>query len=491
MSADLGELLTNYDLKDLYHAYQEAYLKKYPHRDLGEYGEGRIIRTEDNSVFTLVNCPEITDNQAAIDKQAVSSNLQEQFLSMIAFMMLKKHRNLPCDKLKVALCINHHNIHWTTLLAEISGFDNAVYRRLFDAHEAYAARPENRDNYVNAQGEPKEFKIQLNNIKNFLIAQNRITLNNNVNNKTILGNFALPLTPRHVLLRHMDSLGIKTGCADNVLEASKAFMRKHRARFRYEKCRRQAGNTCGDWSVFNAFSRGVLQNANQVTSENLREFKGNITLKNASSILFAANPNIVTVPDSQKLSVTRLERIIANNPSEDTYNINFYKEWFVRMLCGATLAGVCYFVLPFLLPINSLFALGLAGVGGAMGMFFFDDGARLLFGISKLRIGLDKRGELIKDGYELSEGWIGTPYLRTLTELEQQVATALLEADHKKPKAKRQLEGNQEKTQTLVHYYARKIVLENPKDFYDTDKMKVMSSEYLDDKQANKALCAP
>ncbi|MGE3318378.1 MAG: hypothetical protein AB7I18_03690 [Candidatus Berkiella sp.] len=491
MSADLGELLTNYDLKDLYYAYQEAYLKKYPRKDFGEYGEGRVIRTEDNSAFTLVNCPEITDNQAAIDKQAVSSNLQEQFLSMIAFLMLKKHRDLPCDKLKVALCINHHNIHWTTLLAEISGFDNAEYRRLFQAHEAHAALPENRDNYVDEEGHPKEFKIQLNNIKNFLISQSRMTLNNNKNGKTILGNYSLPLTPRHVLLRHLDSMGIKTACADNVLEASKGFMRKHRARFRYEKCSRQEGNTCGDWSLFNAFSRGVLQNVNEVTSENLRELKENITLNNARSILFMSNPNIVTVADSQKLSVTRLERMIANNPSTDTYNINFFKEWFVRIASGATLAGVSYFVLPLLLPINASFALGLAAVGGTMGLFFFNEVSSVLFGISKLRVRLDEQGIPAKDGYELSEGWVGSPYLRTLPELEQQVATVLLEADLKKSKSKRRLEGSQEKVQTLVHYYARKIVLENPKDFYDADKMKVISSDYVDDKQANKALCAP
>lgn len=491
MSADLGELLTNYDLKDLYYAYQEAYLKKHPRRDLGDYGEGRIIRTEDNSVFTLVNCPEITDNQAAIDRQAVSSNLQEQFLSMIAFFMLKKHRDLPCDKLKVALCINHHNTHWTTLLAEISGFDNAAYRRLYDAHAAHAALPENRENYFDEEGNPKEFEIQLNNIKNFLIAQSKITLNNNKNNKTILGNFALPLTPRHVLLRHLDSMGIKTGWADNVLEASKAFMRKYRARFRYEKCPRQEGNTCGDWSLFNAFSRGVLLNTNEVSSQNLRDFKENINLKNAKNILFTANPNIDLVEDNQKLSVTRLERMIANNPSEDTYNLNSLKEWFVRILCGTSLALGCYLGLPLLLPISSFYALGMASVGGMMGMFFFDDGARLLFGVSKLRVGLDAQGNLIKDGYELSEGWVNTPYLRTLPELEQQVASALLEADQKKPKAKRRLEGNHEKTQTLVHYYARKIVLENPKDFYDADKMKVTTSDYLDDKEANKALCAP
>ncbi|HRE31946.1 MAG TPA: hypothetical protein PLD88_08235, partial [Candidatus Berkiella sp.] len=75
--------------------------------------------------------------------------------------------------------------------------------------------------------------------------------------------------------------------ARNVLAASQEFMRAHRGtKFRYEKCPRQSGNTCGDWVVFNTFTRGVLNERKEATSESLRSLHENLTARNARSILY-------------------------------------------------------------------------------------------------------------------------------------------------------------------------------------------------------------
>ena len=77
---DMYYLLNIYDVKDLAYTYTRAYLgtvrsTQRPRKDFGAFEESRLIRTEDNSIFTLLTCPEIYSRADANHRQAIGSNV--------------------------------------------------------------------------------------------------------------------------------------------------------------------------------------------------------------------------------------------------------------------------------------------------------------------------------------------------------------------------------------------------------------------------------
>ncbi|MCS5712656.1 hypothetical protein [Candidatus Berkiella aquae] len=506
--SNTGTLLGLYDIKDLLAGYTRAYLNKkrlqrHQQWDLGAFEEGRILRTEDGCIFAFVTCPAITDSDDASARQSVSANLQEVFLNLIADLIAKEYQELPSNNIKIAFGINHLNSHWTGLLAEFNGLDANDYQALYQAHAAHAALPENQAQYVDESGNPKSHTIQVNNVKNFLIANCGIVLKSADH-----GNWQLPLQPNQMLLRHLDSIGTKTGYAQNVYAASKEFMRTHRGtKFRYERCSRQSGNTCGDWTVFNTFTRGVLNERKEATSEILRSLHENLTARNASSVLYTENPKMLKPTARTRICVTKEERkMVSHQDYLDELEAakttlgqirNMLPEWegVSRILFASTLAGICYIGLPWLMPISFLVQCGIAGVAGSAGLLCFNKLARSIFGQHNIKVKLDSSARPLKVAYEKSEGltaWLGlsaTPYLKTLTELEQEIASLLQnkEANSAKPASST---TSVEKCNTLSRYYARKIVTGHPNYFYDVDRRAVDNEKYVNEKQARRFLRA-
>lgn len=505
MIGNTSALLDNFDLKDLLESYRLAYLKKNrprspklhvrsdQHWDLGEFEEGHILRAADNSLFTFVLCPEMTDQATAIERQAVSANLQELYLNMVAHLMAKNYSVLPSKKLKIAFGINHHNTHWTCLLAEFDGLNARAYRALYRAHQKEARLAKNKEQYFNEDGTPRTFTIQVNNIKNFLIAQCDIRVNKN----SQLGNWQLPLNPTSIKLRHFDSMGTRTHWAQNVQAACQGFMRKHRTKFHFEKCIGQSGNTCGDWTLFNAFTQGVLNVSKAVTSGQLRALSENVTVSNAQSILYAKKPRIVAATERTRICVTKEARALADLHEEtsifSTYSFSPIWHQASRVMLGVTLGAACYVGMPVIIPLSLGIKCAVTGFAAILGFTCFDKVARLVYGQHRLTVGLNKKGQPIKESVAHTDGlaaYVGlaTPYLKTLPELEQDIAKVLLQLEASKPKEKQTLTADPEKRQVLVRYYAKKIVTEHSTDFYDTDKAVVRDSHYVDEKVAKKVL---
>lgn len=511
MIGNTSALLENFDLKDLFQGYTLAYLnkkrlrstnmhtKRYQHWDLGEFEDGHILRTADNSLFAFMLCPEMTDSATVKNGQPVSANLQEQFLNIVAHLMAKKYSTLPSNKIKIAFGINHHNTHWTCLLAEFGGLNARAYRMLYTAHQKEMQSPKNKAEYFNADGTPRPFHIQVNNIKNFLIKQKGIRVNGQSRDNP-LGNWELPLVSKPIQLRHFDSMGTKTNWAQNVRAGCQGFMTKHGANFHFEKCIQQTGNTCGDWTLFNAFMHGVLNTEKAVTSAQLRVLSENITVQNAQSLLYAKKPRLTPVTEITRICVTKEARELADIHEESpsifsTYS--FYPSWHQvsRVLLGLTLGIMCYAGSPLLIPVSLSLKCAVSGVAAILGFTCFDYVAQFIYGRHLITVGLDKQGQPVKKSVEHSDGlatFVGftKPYLKTLPELEQDITQVLMQLEASKPKEKQILTADPEKRQILVRYYAKRILTEHATDFYDTDKIAVRDAQYVDEKQAKKILSA-
>ncbi len=509
MMSNTSALLENFDLKDLFQGYTLAYLNKkrlrpanmhtqrYQHWDLGEFEDGHILRTADNSLFAFMLCPEMTDSATVKKHQSVSANLQEQFLNIVAHLMAKKYSTLPSDKMKIAFGINHHNTHWTCLLAEFGGLNARAYRALYKAHQQEMQLSENKAQYFNEDGTPRPFNIQVNNIKNFLIRQCHIRVNGQ-NRDNPLGNWQLPLIPKSIQLRHFDSMGTKTRWAQNVQAACQGFTSKHRANFRFEKCIQQTGNTCGDWTLFNAFMKGVLNSEKAVTSAQLRVLSENITVQNAQSLMYAKKPRLTRATEETRICVTKEARELADiheAPSSILSTYSFSPNWHQvsRVALGITLGVACYAGAPFIMPLSLGIKCVVSGVAAILGFTCFDNIAQLIYGRHVITVGLDEQGQPIKKSVEHSDGlatFVGytKPYLKTLAELEQDITQVLIQLETSRSKEKQVLTADPEKRQMLVRYYAKKLLTEHAADFYDTDKAVVCHSQYVDEKQAKKVL---
>lgn len=313
---NMYKMLDIYDLKDLAHAYTRAYLSlakstQRPRRDFGAFEESRLIRTEDNSIFTILTCPDIPNRVEAIQRQSIGSNIQEYFVHIIAHFIVNGYRTLPSDKLKIAFCINHNNAHWTMMQATFNQINVKAYERLFQK-----CQPILRAEPVDLNHTTDQKTHQMNRVRNFILRQQGVRLHTRTRKRNILTtNGRLPLKVQSIDLKHYDSMD--TDYSDLLRESTRLLAQSNKLRISHEKCTRQSGMTCGDWSVFNAFNYGVLKNKMNPTSKNLRDLKNNLTVKNANQILKQKHPHIQSCPENERLCVTRRERAIMENAYND------------------------------------------------------------------------------------------------------------------------------------------------------------------------------
>lgn len=522
MPVDTSRFLENFDAKDLFRAYTLAYLQKKgvaiagvePNIDrnwnIAAYDEGHLIKTEDNSIFTLITAPVLTTDEESTERQVVSSNLHEKFVEIIAQLIANNYAQLPSNKLKIGLCINHNNAHWTMLMANFNGLNKVEYHALFTAYQTHARRTgENQKE----DGSDKEFAVKVNNIKEFIKTSKNITFNARDTTGTgefVLGNWVLPINADNISLQHFDSLGAKTSYRDMTHASARDFVDHHHAQFQAGKAKQQTGMTCGDWSVYNSFRMGVLKKRTRIpTSEQLRELSENVSLHNADQILFEKNPDLVEPSDADRICVTQAARAQADEADEadaakeeaaqlaGKTSLNNPYPWLhiaARVGLGALIGYFSYLLLPALFTVSfpPLMFISLSATM-ASALFLFDNVATRFFGEQKLVLELDNNGAPCKKEITQSAGiahqlGINAPYHKTLGELEQEISKLLSSqapSGDTTPKKQKKAEENRK---VLTHYYAKQLIEANPDAAYDCDKAAVNQEQYVDVAKAKKLI---
>ncbi len=509
MSVDTSRFLENLDLKNIYRAYTLAYLRSknvvikgteaqnHSQWNLGSLDEGYLIKTEDNALFSLNIASRISKSKIDIEKQIFGGNLHESFLDIIATLIAKKHKTLPQNKLKIALCISHMQGHWTTLLAQFDGLNGTEYKNLFNAYQRQAAMTKEN---VDEEGNPKDERIIINNVRNFIMGYKNITLpHKDSEGKSVLGNYVLPINVKNVSLTHYDSMGTNTRDKKVTQQACAGFAKHHGAKFTAARCAHQRGMTCGDWSAFNAFSYGVLAKKQNPTSIQLRKFAENITVNNANQILFANKPNLTTATARTRVCITKEADESAtfwenqpnpNNPGfTDLFKYNDPYLWTGRVarLAVAGLAGYgMYLSVPFFVTIGLVpTLLAATTVSLLSATTLFNAASNLFFGQAKIDVKLAKNKQLTFSKRNIEKGisdylGIDKPHHKTLQELEQEISTLLTSKNIK-----------DEKNTVLTHYYTKQIVNKNPDYFYDCDKTAVASENYVNAEKVKQFIRTP
>lgn len=529
LDCDTGEFLENYDLKDLLHTYTLAYLQNKRvgingikpevdrHWNFGEFDLGvdnaptfegtqaecpnsYLFRTDDNAAMLILDCPQISDNDQATESQTISSNLHEQFINVIAYFIAQGYSELPTDKLKIGLCVNHHNTHWTLLMSQFEGLDKIQYKALAKQYHQRAQRTkENTD----PNGVEKRLGLRINNVKNFLLKQKGITFNHrNKDDELVLGNCVLPIKVKKISLSHYDSLGSKTYCNDLVKAATTHFIKQNKAHYRAGKSTRQKGNTCGDWTVYNAFRLGVMfRRPPAPSSKQLRMLAENTTINNAQQILTSRTRRLEAATlDSRVCVTTNARRIVdemdtqngvrqgEEGPQDDPwFNDTFFWFGLTTKVLISVLTGYVFFAYtaPLMLLDLTSATVGALAIGTLSGQYLFDGIAKLFFGNRNIELALDSQNQPYRDRVDASIGLsefmgLRAPYHKTLNELEFEISELI--SPH--------LEGpkKDKRCQLLTHYFAKEIVKKNPSCFYEADKVAVRATDYVNKQKASKAI---
>lgn len=524
MSADTSKLLDNVNLQDISRSYLLAYLQSKGvahtgvdpvqdnHWNFGAFEEGHLIRTENNSLFIALTCPEIkeTDDAAITTQQSVGSNLQERLLDIIAHMIANKIKKLPEKNIEFAFYINHNNGHWTSLLANFEGLNDAQYQALYNAYQKHDKRTnESKDN----KGVEKAIDIRRNYIREFIKAQREMILNdtNTQTNEKILSNWVLPLDVKKISLRHFDSLGKNAGYGDSVEKRCSDFVLNHNAEFVHAQSNIQRGMTCGDWSVYNAFRFGALKNRTkaQPSSQNLRLLAENTSVANAHQILFSNKPNLKEVPEGEQIRIqhhafqyeieedpvtssggvteepTTPDNPTTTNPTTPVVNNNsslnhsfpityaLIKTAFMACMIYAT-----HMVFPLAIVGFTAYAFALTAIS-LSSYFLFDVMLQGFFGQMKLSLQLNDQNIPVRKKMTSSGGWgellgIKAPYHQTLAELEEHLS-GLLATKITTPMDDKKLEKHIQ----LTHTYAKKVINQNPHYFYPEDVKAVNEASYV------------
>lgn len=545
MRVNTGRFLSMYDLKDLTRAYTNAYLHQKglliddadePQIDrkhnLGAFGEdGYLIKAADNSMFTLYTANALADAEQVTQSQVLSCKLHDGFLDVITFFIANNYKKLPSNKLKIGFCLDHDNdYHWTMLMANFEGLNQAQYGALYRAYQAYvrvhpvaSPRP---------GAESSVTQMQLHHVKNFLIRHKDITLNtHNSEGELVRGNLALPINAKKITLSHYDSMG--DSYHEVVEDAARDFIEQHRATFKTSECEEQSGCTCGDWSVYNAMRFGLLNHGRKDKppypstkfSKTLRALSQNITQDNAAQILFAKKPDIQEALDDEKICVTqygrtemarwdeddrrerrrireRLRQRIRENRENAENNRHFNNPYpllnlLSRLALGILVATSLFWVLSAFFTINAGFALFLAMIGCVTSScYLYDLTSAYLFGKEIVLVDLNDKHIPHMEDLSEQEGLINylgikAPYHKPLQVLESEIS-ALLADNHgdKQERSLRQTAQQAKHKQILTHFYAQKIVKANPHCFYEADRAIASKKSYADKKKAKSILRA-
>jgi hypothetical protein len=485
MTLSTFSYLDSTNINDLARAYSLAYLRKKKVKinkseseidnnwNVGKFEEGYLLRAEDDSIFTLFNFPEIVDQKLATERQVVGSNLHENFVNIISHFIATGKNALPSNNMKIGMCINHHNTHWTLLLAEFSNINQAEYKTLFNAYQKHA-KTTKENQYED--GSAKPINIIRNNVVNFVKKNKKITFNGNADPRgNGLGNNQLPLKVGEITLNHFDSLGKRTTYASNVAKSMSTFTKKHKAKFSQMDCQRQSGNTCGDWSVYNAFQYGLLEPKKQhPTSANLRHFFNNKDVSNAHQILFTAKPKLKKIAKKDQICITE------NAQKLDDNYVAVFKDFGSKSgsLVGRTflglVSGAIFYAAMALVFVNPLLPIAGALVSGlTVSTLLYKRLTELFFGQKTVVLEKKNGKPVVKDKLEhrgLGD-FIGVhmPYQKDLESLEKDIESLITEDDAMTDKQKIEL---------LTHQFAKKIIESNPSFFSDQDKAVVKLDGY-------------
>lgn len=304
----LNQYLDQCQLQNILKSYVLAYLKTKDVRfkkgepiidnlwHLGPFDESHLIKSEWEALFWASICPNISGESEAIAYQAVGSNIQERMLNIIAYLIAKKYTVLPTDKIDLAFIIHHeyrdsngHKLeHWTSLIARLGELNKQEYSSLYEKYQHI------RHNSID---DPTDMTILINRVKNFIIEEKNLILNNfNVHTKQHeYSNWVLPINAGKIILKHFDSIGKQPNSlyAQLVEKSCAQFLRKHtNATFEKLAPISQVGNTCGDWSVYYLI-RSVLQRFGfpWPNSSQLRYLAFHTSVENAHEILYKRDPN--------------------------------------------------------------------------------------------------------------------------------------------------------------------------------------------------------
>jgi hypothetical protein len=480
MTINTLKLLDSTDINDVARAYSLAYLRKKKvkinkfeaeidnHWNLGKFEEGYLLRTEDNSIFTLFNFPEIADKDIAKSRQIVGSNLHENFVNIIAHFIATGRKDLPCNNLKISMCINHNNGHWTQLLATFSGLNQREYKALFNAYHKHA-----KDTIENEydDGSKKPFNIIRNNVVNFIKANKNISFNGDV--KDQLGNYQLPLTINNIALDHFDSLGKKTAYATSVANSIQAFAKKHKTKLMAADCPRQTGMTCGDWCVYNGFQNGVVQSKKKPpTSTNLRQFYYNRDVNNAHQILYAAKPNIKKVAKKDQINISRNAQLLDDNYVAQFKDFGAKVSPYAGQTFFALVTGFLFYGALALIATNPILPIiGAIAVSITTGLFY-QRLSTAFFGQKSVVLEKKDGKPVVKEKLE-HKGWgeylgFDKPVQKDLESLENDIKKLINEDGSK----------DEQQVEMLTHQYAKKIIEQNPSFFSQQDKAVVKLDGY-------------
>lgn len=190
------------------------------------------------------------------------------------------------------------------LLVEFNGINLKGYESLYKKYQKHAERMDTVGN------ENQSNEVKLNNVKNFVMRTQGIRLYKRTKRGHLSSNHRLPLQVNRINIKHYDSMN--SGENETVQAAARDFINFNNVNYTAEKSAQQSGNTCGDWTVYNAFTQGVLRfKNNHPTSKQLRKLQNNLTYGNASRILFAKNPIVHEYEPDQCITVTKAQRALA------------------------------------------------------------------------------------------------------------------------------------------------------------------------------------
>ncbi len=466
MSLNLYRYLEDLDIKDNYHALALAFLQNkglriqgtIPREDrkwnFGQYEGVQLIKTDDNSVFVFRAWPEIKNYDFAKQHQTVGSSLHEQFVNTISYFIAKGYRQLPANNIKIAICLNHNDAHWTSLLAHFEGLESKQYLALYKAYQHHANQTnENRL----ADGSLKPQETLVNNVREFLVAQKGITFNRRTKDKAQtfeMSNWRLPIAAQNISITQYDSLSsLPSSSSDSIgSESCKEFVKVNNVKMvPHQGITSQSGMTCGDWSCFNVFQYGVLAKPTpQRKSEDLRFFSENLSIENAHEMLHSQDPKLIHVKKKDRICVTQDGR--AMDPQGLEILFVFFSNMFNK---AATL--LCYLQVR-------------------------------IFGESKIA-GLSwdsETGRPAIHSTQVSTGIVDYPYRSSLPELEQKI-DGLLKAKEKVISYTETAEKSREsKRKTLIPYYAKQMVAAHPR-YFDSQAIRTTHDEnYVDMAKANK-----
>ncbi|MGE4350405.1 MAG: hypothetical protein AB7D28_11670 [Candidatus Berkiella sp.] len=236
---------------------------------LGQVNETLVsVDKIDDSHYEYINNPDGTISGIRPDvvcqRQAGGQNISEGYWRAFA-QSLVRDSEMP-EKIRVISFINHSNVHWTCSVSEFA-LDPIFYQQLKDAlHQKYsqteiaALRTIDLQNFINAYLKSKGLDIDI------------------IHNQKIKG-------ATEVTIHHYDSHNPKNDQGRYYLDYLKTlngFVAENRdggpsILIDSKDCKRQVGNTCGDSTLYNGYTAGILGldpglKENQVESEALRAF---------------------------------------------------------------------------------------------------------------------------------------------------------------------------------------------------------------------------